>query len=65
MIKEELQKRIITIKNELSQHRAGITKLEGHLAEANHWLASIFKSELEDCEGLTSENTDQSPLENP
>lgn len=47
MTKEELQERIIAINQELVQTRANGTKLEGHLAEAHHWLATLFKAEID------------------
>lgn len=46
MNKEDLQNRIITINKDLINMRANVLKLEGHLSEANHWLASIFKMEM-------------------
>jgi hypothetical protein len=45
--KEELQNRIIAINKELADARTATMKLEGHLAEAHHWLATMFKAEME------------------
>ena len=47
MNKEELQNRIIAINKELADARTATMKLEGHLAEAHHWLATMFKAEME------------------
>jgi hypothetical protein len=45
--KKELQNRIIALNKELADARTATIKLEGHLAEAHHWLATIFKAEMD------------------
>lgn len=47
MDKEELQNRIIAINKELADARTATMKLEGHLAEAHHWLATLYKAEMD------------------
>lgn len=47
LTKEELQNRIIAINEELIQTRNNAVKLQGHLDEAHHWLATMHKAELE------------------
>jgi uncharacterized protein YpuA (DUF1002 family) len=41
LIKDEIQQRIETINNEMAQVRSSYAKLEGHLAEAQHWLSQL------------------------
>ena len=47
MNKEELQQRIVLINIELGQIRNNGIKLEGHLAETQHWLDALIKKEEE------------------
>lgn len=56
MNKEDLQNRIITINKDLLNMRANVLKLEGHLSEANYWLATIFKIEMD------NENTESAEI---
>lgn len=44
MNRDEIEKRIESIKNEMEILKKGYSKLEGHLEEANHWLAQIVNS---------------------
>jgi len=39
--KEKLQERIDTINNQMQVIKANYAQLEGHLAEANHWLNEL------------------------
>jgi DNA anti-recombination protein RmuC len=43
--KDEIQKRIVDITNEMSNIKTAYGKLEGHLAESQHWLTQIIESE--------------------
>ena len=45
--KAELQERVATINAEIFQLKSNYAKLEGHLAEAQHWLSELIKSEEE------------------
>lgn len=47
MTKEELEKRIILINIEMGQLKDNYKKLEGHLAENQHWLDETIKNEKE------------------
>ena len=55
-----IELRIESIKNEMLQMKSNYAKLEGHLAEAIHWLAELQKTENE----IVNIN-DQAPIENP
>ena len=55
-----IELRIESIKNEMLQLKNSYSKLEGHLAEAMHWLTELNKTENE----IVNIN-DQSPQENP
>lgn len=56
--KEELQNRIIKINEELVTTRSNVIKLEGHLGEAHHWLATLYKAESAEQPPLTEEPID-------
>jgi hypothetical protein len=43
--KEQIQQRIDKINNEIIQVRSSYIKLEGHLAEAEHWLLELDRGE--------------------
>lgn len=43
MTREEIEQRIATINNEMTLIKSNYAKLEGHLAEAQHWLSSLTK----------------------
>lgn len=45
MTKAELEARISAIGVEMQQLKANYSKLEGHLAEANHWMQEMIKAE--------------------
>jgi hypothetical protein len=42
---ETLRKRVEDITQEMFNCRATYSKLDGHLQEANHWLASLLAAE--------------------
>ena len=65
MTKEELQDRIIAINNELTATKANQAKLEGHLAEAHHWLATLFKNESKDLPEIALQEEDKEPVDMP
>jgi predicted nuclease with TOPRIM domain len=48
MTQQQLQERINLITNEMTQVRANYSKLEGHLAENQHWLSELIKKEAEE-----------------
>ena len=50
MDKELIQERIDTIKKEMEVTKSNFAKLEGHLGEATHWMATIEKSERDAAE---------------
>ena len=69
MNKLELQQRIEAINMELIQTKANVTKLEGHLNEAQHWLVEAIRKETEaqvekDKEQLNGEANNE-PTEQP
>ena len=45
MNKEELEKRIALINIEMNQVKDTFKKLEGHLAETQHWHDELLKKE--------------------
>ncbi len=45
MNKAELEHRIELITHELTQTKAMYVKIEGHLAEAQHWLKTMVEAE--------------------
>lgn len=45
MNKEDLEKRIVLINIEMGQFKDNFKKLEGHLAETQHWLDELIKKE--------------------
>jgi hypothetical protein len=45
MNKEDMRLRKIAIENEMQQYKNNYAKLEGHLAECNHWLAQMEAAE--------------------
>ena len=44
---EDLQRRAVDITNEMHMTKANYAKLEGHLAETNHWISELVKKEQE------------------
>lgn len=51
----ELTERISVIEQEMMVTRTNYSKMEGHLAEAKHWLAEITKKEeITDNENVSS-----------
>ncbi len=48
MNKEEITKRVAQIHAEMETCKATYAKLEGHFAEANHWMQELHKKEAEE-----------------
>lgn len=53
MNKEYFEKRSLEINQALSKARAQVLKLEGHLSECHHMLATIYKDEMEQADKLS------------
>lgn len=62
--KDELQQRIVAITNEMIQTKANYAKLEGHLAESQHWLTDLVTKEAEADKAEGSEPTEPMEQEN-
>lgn len=64
MTKTELEQRIALIIREIEQNKANLVKLEGHMAEAQHWITEIVKAEaalnqpVENTETLSTEHAE-------
>ena len=39
---EDLQSRIVSLTSEMNQTKSNYAKLEGHLAETQHWLQKLI-----------------------
>ncbi len=48
MDKDKIEERVKLITSELEQTKENYAKLEGHLAEAQHWLDKTIKNEAEE-----------------
>lgn len=54
--KADIEDRVLKIKTEMEQTKANFAKLEGHLAEAMHWLEVINQIAAEFEKTMESEN---------
>jgi hypothetical protein len=63
--KQELQDRVVMINNEMLQLKSNYNKLEGHLAETNHWLMEVIKKEAQEQVDSDKEKLDGQANNNP
>jgi len=64
--REQINKRIQDINGEMATLRASHSKLEGHLAEAIHWLSQLDKPEENPSDEVKEVTSKEEPhTENP